>query len=594
MGSEARGRARPTTFRCALYKTRTELGAGGTALPRKDRSRESGPGAIPHGRVRSGDYQRSADDMNSMSSSAVQPAILPFGSLAWFKRELAPTGLREIRTAIMVGGTVLCVIISMALQVPEVTLSAYMVFFISQKTKHLTILIGLLGLIGATIGIGETLLLYKFTYGHPELRIPGMAIALFLGMWLSRVLVIGPLGFLLGFVVAVSQSVGEEIPSPELLVRGLLWLWVALAYAIALTVVLNLLFLPDTPKAAAHRPKLKSLLLADAFTNPAHVHFALKVTFAAMFCYIVYEAIDWSGIHTAFITCTFIALESTGATFHKGVLRIVGCLIGGALALFTIVFLMPHMDTIASLVVVVACASAIAGWVATGTELISYAGLQIAFAFFYSVFQGYAPDTDLDNVRNRVVGILFGLIVTGLVFQYIWPERTIDRLRGASRQILLQLAKLLVIPSPQTAVKEAKPKAQALVAEISRELEQAQRQAELTGFEIGKPQAGDRVSLGNLEATLSRAEHMLDLATSLTTDSAWNEWQQLPPDAQHAESELRNAIAKRVERAAASDELKDAGANLSTAFARWTEITQALQPKNSRVALVSQIVTEVQ
>jgi hypothetical protein len=162
------------------------------------------------------------------------------------------------------------------------------------------------------------------------------------------------------------------------------------------------------------------------------------------------------------------------------------------------------------------------------------------------------------------------------------------------RQVLLQLAKLLVIPSPQTAVKEAKPKAQALVAEISRELEQAQRQAELTGFEIGEPQAGDPVSLGNLDATLSRAKHMLDLATSLTTDSAWTEWQQLPPDAQHAESELRNVVAKRVERAAASDELEDAGANLSTAFARWTETMQALQVKNSRVALVSQIVTEVQ
>src|SRR5205809_4017109 len=84
--------------------------------------------------------------------------------------------------------------------------------------------------------------------------------------------------------------------------------------------------------------------------------------------------------------------------------------------------------TIASLVVVVACASAIAGWVATGSEMISYAGLQIAFAFFYSVFQGYAPDTDLDNVRNRVFGILFGLIVTGIFFQYIWPDHTIYRL----------------------------------------------------------------------------------------------------------------------------------------------------------------------
>ncbi len=81
--------------------------------------------------------------------------------------------------------------------------------------------------------------------------------------------------------------------------------------------------------------------------------------------------------------------------------------------------------------------------------------------------------------------------------------------------------------------------------------------------------------------TLSRAEHMLDLATSLSTDSAWTEWQQLPPDLQHADSELRNAIAKRVERAAASDEREDAGVDLSTAFARWTEITQAPQVKNS-------------
>jgi uncharacterized membrane protein YccC len=486
----------------------------------------------------------------------------------------------------------------MTLQVPQLATSAYMVFFASKETKLLTKNTGVGGVLMLTIGIGVTLLLYKFTYGHPELRIPGMAIALFLGMWLSRVLVIGPLGFLLGFVIAVSQSVGEEVPSPELLVRGLLWLWVALAYAIALTVVLNLLFLPDT-KAAA-RPKSKSephehgLFVPDAFNNPAHVHFALKVTLAAMFCYILYSAIDWSGIHTAFITCTFIALESTEATLYKGTLRFVGCLIGGALALFSIVFLMPHMETIASLVVLVACAAAIAGWVAAGSERISYAGLQIAFAFFYSVFQGYAPDTDLDNVRNRVIGILFGLIVTGLVFKYIWPERTIDRLRAALRRVLLQLAKLLVIPSPQTAVKEAKPKAQALVAEISRELEQAQRQAELTGFEIGEPQAGGHVSLGNLEATLSGAEHMLNLATSLTTDSAWTEWQQLSPDTQHAESELRNAVAKRVERAAAGDEREDADANLSTAFTRWTQTTQALQIKNSRVALVSQIVTEVQ
>jgi uncharacterized membrane protein YccC len=453
--------------------------------------------------------------MSSIATVTTEPVFLPFASLAWFKRQLAPTPERARRTAIIVGAAVLCVIISMTLQVPELSVTAYMPFFMSKESKFLTTLTGVIGLIGLTIGIGASLLLYKFTYGYPELRIPGMAITLFLGMYVSRIFVLGPLGFLIGFVVAVSQSVGESVPSPELLVRGLLWLWVAIAYGAGLTVVLNLLFLPDAPGPPAHPPKQESFFVSDAFTNPAHVHFALKVTFAAMFCYIFYMAIDWSGIHTAFITCTFIALESTGATLHKGVLRIGGCVIGGALALFTIVFLMPHMDTIASLVVVVACASAIAGWAATGSELISYGGLQIAFAFFYSVFQGYAPDTDLDNVRNRVVGILFGLIVTGVVFRYIWPERTIDRLRAALRAALQQLARLVEIPRSETSIEAAKADAHRLIGETAKSFDQARRYIELTQFESEESSTTDQVSTSKLENILVRAEEIFASAKSL-------------------------------------------------------------------------------
>ena len=494
----------------------------------------------------------------------------------------------------MVGGTVLCVIISMALQVPSLDLSAYMVFFLSQKTKQLTVLIGLLGLIGATIGIGEAILLYKFTYGHPELRIPGMAITLFLGMYVSRVLVLGQLGFLIGFVSSYGLSVAEQAPSPELLVRGVLWIWVAIAYGVAVTVVVNSLFLPDTASAGAKPPKPKSLFVPDAFTNPAHVHFALKVTFAAMFCYIFYSAIDWTGIHTAFITCTFIALESTGATLHKGVLRIGGCIIGGALALFTIVFLMPHMVTIASLVVVVAGASAIAGWVATGSELISYAGLQIAFAFFYSVFQGYAPDTDLDNVRDRVVGILFGLIVTGVVFAYIWPEHTIDRLRAALRAALQQLARLVEIPRPESSIEAAKADAHRLIGETAKSFDQARRYIELTQFESEESPNGERTSLRNLESTLSRTENVFAAASSLVGDEALATWQRLPADLQMTESALRSAAANRIEQAVAPIASENRDADFVLAFRRWNQGVMQLKGTNIRTARVSEIAAEVQ
>ena len=249
-------------------------------------------------------------------------------------------------------------IISMALQVPELATSAYMVFFASKENKLLTT--NYRRRWSYCSDHRHWLPRSYFTNSLTVIRncaFPEWQSRCFLECGCPAFSCSDRLDSFFGFVVAVSQSVGEEIPSPELLVRELLWLWVALAYAIALTVVLNLLFLPDTPKTAEHPPKPKSLFVPDAFTNPAHVHFALKVTFAAMFCYIVYEAIDWSGIHTAFITCTFIALESTEATLYKGTLRIVGCVIGGALALFSIVFLMPHMETIASLVVLVACAA---------------------------------------------------------------------------------------------------------------------------------------------------------------------------------------------------------------------------------------------
>ena len=182
--------------------------------------------------------------------------------IGWFRRELAPTRLREVRTAILVVGVVLCVIISMALQVPELAISAYMVFFFSQKTKGLSTLVGVIGLIAITVAIGLSLWLYKFTYGHPELRIPVMAIAVFIGMWLSRTFVIGVLGFVIGFLVSYSQSIADSIPSPELLVRAALWLWMAFTYSVVLTVVLNRLLLPDDSAPAGDRPKPKGFVQA--------------------------------------------------------------------------------------------------------------------------------------------------------------------------------------------------------------------------------------------------------------------------------------------------------------------------------------------
>ena len=118
--------------------------------------------------------------------------------------------------------------------------------------------------------------------------------------------------------------------------------------------------------------------------------------------------------------------------------------------------------------------------------------------------------------------------------------------------------------------------------------------SELTQFEFEESPNGERTSLGNLESTLSHAEDVFVSATSLASEQAWDEWQQLPPAARIAESELRNAAAKRIEDATTSDTEKDIDrANLSIALTRWNETVVRPAP-DIRTARVSEIAAEVQ
>ena len=693
--------------------------------------------------------------------NAATLGLAPVGGIGWWdwlRRELAPFPGRDATTVRIVVTVVLVVIVSMALQVPEAALSAYMVFFVTKENKVVTALTGFLLILGVTIAIATSLLVYRFTFDFPELRIPAMAIVLFAGFYLSRVFVIGPLAFAVAFVLAATQSIAELMPSAEYLVHSLLWLWVAVAYPIALTVVVNQFLLPAHPyivlvrelqsrldattglierklglaavdeqgdnslqqlatrgssalfkllsfaeiaeprlkqqrpaqsaaimaterlvvasaalalqgpepltpddrrclealraeaarlRTALPQPSLeplpaktkaiaatlpeihelqramaslresledeatesaeaaspakprKRLLAADAFTNPAHVHFALKVTLAAMVCYILYTAVDWAGIHTAFITCCFIALENTGATIRKGALRLAGCIVGGLLGFLSVLYLIPQMESIASLSLLIAAVSALAGWVAAGSERIAYAGLQIAFAFYMCVLQGFAPDTDLAKIRDRLVGILLGIAVTTLVFRYLWPERATDRLRETLARALRNVARLLTNPQPQTSLETTKVEAQNLRAEITTNLDETVRLAQTAPFENDEVGPDDRNSARIMEALVARTQEVFLTATLLTSEAALIEWQRLPERLQHSESELRRAAAAQFDRAAAflMDGALYEKLDLEAQFAAWNRVTAhslSESPRNGRAILVRRLPTHAQ
>ena len=198
-----------------------------------------------------------------------------------------------------------------------------------------------------------------------------------------------------------------------------------------------------TSAPATATPHKRQLFVPDAFTNPAHWQFALKTTLAVMLVYFAYTMLDWPGLRTSIVTCFFVALGSLGETVHKLALRVSGALIGGLIAGLCIVFVLPHMTDIGQLSLLIAVVSAGAAWVATSSELLAYAGLQIAFAFFLGILQDYAPATDLTVLRDRVIGILLGNVVITVVFSLLWPESAISGLRTALSDALRAIGDVL-------------------------------------------------------------------------------------------------------------------------------------------------------
>lgn len=200
------------------------------------------------------------------------------------------------------------------------------------------------------------------------------------------------------------------------------------------------------PHAAGKKPG--GFLDADAFTNRSHLHYALKTTGAAMFCYLLYQQLDWPGIHTCFITVYLVSLGTAAESVEKLTLRLAGCLVGAALGTAAIVYIVPMLDSVAGLLALVFAGTWLSAWVATGSPRIAYAGFQIAFAFYLCVIQGPAPGFDLSIARDRVIGILIGNLVVYLVFTRIWPVSIAGRIEGALAALVSQWQELVAARQP--------------------------------------------------------------------------------------------------------------------------------------------------
>jgi multidrug resistance protein MdtO len=525
--------------------------------------------------------------------------------------ELTVSPARTARMLRMTMIVALVVVISMALRVPEAAVSAYMIFFFAQRDVATTVLTGVAAVIGLTVALALCFLCFLVTLSEPGLRLPLMVALAFGGMYLMRATPAGALGLLLGFITYYALTYPDQVPSPEVLVRALLWLWVVIAYPVALLVLADLALgsrpeevfrsgiaarlaaaagslaaaegdakarvrlerfvrlgasdlvayvdrggpaatapiratllrqtellgflvreLPDEVRrnAAAQPALLRASVACDGARNallrrdgateghfellaaerrdlgattpavravvlplvnciqtivlsvhelssapttesalslrapkakaPADtteaVRFALKVTLAAMTAYFLYSGLEWYSIHTATITCFFVAEDSVGATIHKLTLRLTGAIIGAALGMLAIVLVLPALESVGGLAVLVAAVTLLAAWVGTASQRIAYAGWQIAIAFYLTVLQGFSRTSKLYIGRDRVFGILIGNILMSVVFTALWPVRAApEQRRALSRAIEALAAILRTMPDDRDALDRA-------------------------------------------------------------------------------------------------------------------------------------------
>jgi len=256
--------------------------------------------------------------------------------------------------------------------------------------------------------------------------------------------------------------------------------------------------LPEKQSPITREQTPSPFFVPDAFSNPAYVQFGIRGGLAASVCYLIYNLVAWQGISTAVTTCLLTALTTIGASRQKQVLRFGGAIVGGIFIGFGAqVFVLPALDSIAGFLMLFVAVTVLSAWIITSGPRLSYFGVQIAVAFYLINLQEYKFQTSLAVARDRVVGVLLGLVAMWVIFDQLWGASALVAMQRSFVSTLRLLAELM------TPVSKASG---ATIEEVDR-----LREAISTNFEELRQQA-DGLMLefgGSREHNLAARSHLL-------------------------------------------------------------------------------------
>ena len=283
---------------------------------------------------------------------------------------------------------------------------------------------------------------------------------------------------------------------------------------------------------------LKGGLIAnDAFQNPDYRHSAIKGALAGFICYLVFTLTNYQEIFTSVITCIVCSLSTVGASFQKGTLRFCGSAIGALLGLITLMYIYPHVDSIVGFWVPFAAVTALAAYVTVGSPAISYGGYQIGLMFYKCTLQTYGSYTELRVVRDRLIGIVLGLIVFEFINTRLWPVKATDTIRAKLASALRALAEMARLPSQADPVNSLLRRAYQLRVRANQDFAVVHQLSVSARFEPGE------AARRELEQLSAKAEKLLLLMLAIAQHRADLPHDRLPEPLRQAKLRLGDALA---------------------------------------------------
>ena len=329
--------------------------------------------------------------------------------------------------------------------------------------------------------------------------------------------------------------------------------------------------------ASVQDTRKRTLVALGAFANPEHLQFALKGCLAATICYVIYNAVAWPGISTAVTTCLLTALSTVGSSRQKQVLRITGAIVGGfVIGMGAQVFILPYLDSIGGFVVLFVAVTAFSSWFMTSSPRLSYFGIQVALAFYLINLSEFKMQTSLEAARDRVVGVLLGLIIMWLVFDQLWGAPAAVEMRRRFISNLRSLAQFAREPLSND-LKTARARSLALGETIYANLDQVRAVADGVLFEFGPSREQDLALRNRIRQGQTDLRVLFILRVATWKYRVRLPGFELPGAMQPAEKEFDNGLASALDGMADRMEGKKVTRQGEGLVAAYAQLEQALR-----------------